>query len=178
VQPVERRANAHRWIRHVPVSGRDQCRHARDGERGLDRSFLKDGCCSEHALRGGVGDAMPGEAERRAARARPYELCITVRVRGSALCAGRLGGRGRRAESGIVGATAKARAGAEAVLSLAPAPQPSSHPPAAGLICRVHDRHCPIGHIEWRTASTICASTARRGRGPSADERRTPWPTT
>jgi len=47
-------------------------------------------------------------------RAIPLRLGITVRVRGSALCAGRLGGRGRRAESGIVGATAKARAGAEA----------------------------------------------------------------
>jgi hypothetical protein len=62
-------------------------------------------------------------------------------------------------------------------LSPAPAPPPSPRPPAAGLICRGPDRHCPIRHIEWRTASTICASTARRGHSPSGDKRRTLWPT-
>jgi CRP-like cAMP-binding protein len=39
--------------------------------------------------------------------------------------------------------------------------------PAAGQICRGHDRHCPIGQIEWPTALTIGASTAWRGHRPS-----------
>jgi hypothetical protein len=62
----QRRANAHRWIRQVPGSGRHQRRHARAGERGLNRSFLKDGCGSEPgrspstaAKRSGCGDRSP-----------------------------------------------------------------------------------------------------------------------
>ncbi len=63
VPHAERPANAHRWIRRVPGSGRDQRRHAHDDEHGLGRSCSRDGCCSERSFT--VGLAVRDGAKRR-----------------------------------------------------------------------------------------------------------------